>query len=112
MSVRYCPACYGRLVYCHKHKTHHCDCSWNARHPTLKELKEQKQDGRSGGVKLKYHGTSSSAFWKDVQATQDVDDEFGVLTSMAIALGKLEFAVSKIIAKRQEKLKRKKRSRG
>ena len=42
MSSRFCPACYGLKVYCRKHKTFHCDCSWNDRMKCLAEKADAK----------------------------------------------------------------------
>lgn len=28
----YCPACYGRKVYCRGCKGYHCQCSWTGKH--------------------------------------------------------------------------------
>lgn len=59
-------------------------------------------------MKLRYHGHGSAAFWKRVEAVRDVDDEYAILTSLAIALGKMEYSVTRIIEQRQKKISKRK----
>jgi hypothetical protein len=45
--MTFCPACYGRKVYCRRCRTVHCQCSWN--HCPEKKPEGNRRPARGGG---------------------------------------------------------------